>query len=373
VAATEAARLPGSALLAAALALPGVQPASADSAPDQRSVSFRYLDYLDRQPGRDRVRIKAPTVHALAPLGSDWSVSGSLVSDAISGASPAYHSSALTRLRDERQAGELSLTRYLADGTVSVGAGYSTEADYVSRGLTRAGQPDPATTATRPGMPAWPSAVMPSTRSPARSAASASAWPTCCSGSRACWARTTCCAWMPRPAAPGATCPTRTSSSTRGRASAAAPGCCCAGTTTCRRWTAPCGCIGAPSATTGACARTRWGSEWVQPWRWGLSLTPQLRLHTQSAARFYVDAQAGPSVPLPPPDALHSSFDHRLSAFGARTWGLKLAKTLGPEWTVDVKLEHYEQRAAWRIGGRGSPGLEPFQARSWQVGLTRVF
>jgi hypothetical protein len=171
---------------AAALALPGVQPASADSAPDQRSVSFRYLDYLDRQPGRDRVRIKAPTVHALAPLGSDWSVSGSLVSDAISGASPAYHSSALTRLRDERQAGELSLTRYLADGTVSVGAGYSTEADYVSRGLTAAGQPDPVTTATRPGMPVWPSTVMPSTRSPARSAASASAWPTCCSGSRAC-------------------------------------------------------------------------------------------------------------------------------------------------------------------------------------------
>ena len=372
MAATEAARLPGSALLAAALALPGVQPASADSAPDQRSVSFRYLDYLDRQPGRDRVRIKAPTVHALAPLGSDWSVSGSLVSDAISGASPSYHSSALSRLRDKRQAGDLNLTRYLADGTVSVGAGYSTEADYVSRGLTlqASRSSDDRNTTWHAGLAVNRDAINPVTGAVSgerkrvadllfgvtRVLSSNDVLRLDASASRAR-------GYLSDPYKLFDERP-RERRSTR----------------LLLRWNHHLPSLDGTLRLHWRAFRDDWGVrahtlglEWVQPWRWGLSLTPQLRLHTQSAARFYVDAQPGPSVPLPPPDALHSSFDHRLSAFGARTWGLKLAKTLGPEWTVDVKLEHYEQRAAWRIGGRGSPGLEPFQARSWQVGLTRVF
>ena len=37
------------------------------------------------------------------------------------------------------------------------------------------------------------------------------------------------------------------------------------------------------------------------------------------------------------------------------------------------QLEFYEQRASWRLGGDGSPGLLPFSARWIQVGVTQTF
>ena len=71
--------------------------------------------------------------------------------------------------------------------------------------------------------------------------------------------------------------------------------------------------------------------------------------------------------------ALYFSEDHRVSAFGAHTWGLKLAKQINADWQADVKFERYGQRAAWRWFGSGSPGLQPFNARSLLVGLSRQF
>ena len=52
--------------------------------------------------------------------------------------------------------------------------------------------------------------------------------------------------------------------------------------------------------------------------------------------------------------------------------GLKLAWQPTPDWTADVKLEHYAQRGDWYLG-QGSTGLAPFAARSWQLGLSRSF
>jgi len=40
---------------------------------------------------------------------------------------------------------------------------------------------------------------------------------------------------------------------------------------------------------------------------------------------------------------------------------------------IDGKAEYYEQRADWRLGGEGSPGLETFKAQIYQVGVTRKF
>jgi hypothetical protein len=79
-----------------------------------------------------------------------------------------------------------------------------------------------------------------------------------------------------------------------------------------------------------------------------------------------------------PPGFLESpgmpvSADHRLAGFGAWTVGLKVNWTPAPGWTVDLKVEHYEQRPAWRWGGHGSPGLAPLQARFVQWGLSRRF
>lgn len=53
--------------------------------------------------------------------------------------------------------------------------------------------------------------------------------------------------------------------------------------------------------------------------------------------------------------------------------GFKLAKQIDADWRADIKYEHYEQRASWRLFGSGSPGLLPFRARSVQLGISRQF
>jgi hypothetical protein len=115
----------------------------------------------------------------------------------------------------------------------------------------------------------------------------------------------------------------------------------------------------------------------LQPLAW-LTITPSLRLYTQRAADFYFDpvySFTGPPDPpgFPSADDGLASADQRLAAFGAVTLGVKLAATLGDGWSADLKLDRYEQRSGWRVGGPGSPGLEPFSARFVQVGLARRF
>ena len=111
------------------------------------------------------------------------------------------------------------------------------------------------------------------------------------------------------------------------------------------------------------------GLEWAQPIS-GIVVTPSVRYYTQSAASFYVDPIPGTDVPpLVSSQPPYYSADHRLSAFGAYTAGLKVAVPFGKSWLVDAKADYYEQRGEWRIGGEGSPGLAPFKAQFYQVGL----
>lgn len=118
---------------------------------------------------------------------------------------------------------------------------------------------------------------------------------------------------------------------------------------------------------------------WVQPLQGGWTLTPMLRYTTQRAARFYYDPVYDPALGAPFPPGYTSSSptfisgDHRLSAFGAVTAGLKVAYAFHPRWVADVSWEHYEQRAGLRLGGSGSPGLARFQADWLQVGLSHKF
>jgi hypothetical protein len=53
--------------------------------------------------------------------------------------------------------------------------------------------------------------------------------------------------------------------------------------------------------------------------------------------------------------------------------GLKVGWNPLPGWSTDLKLERYEQRGSWRLGGPGSPGLATLQATFWQWGLSRRF
>lgn len=371
VAATEPLR---AALLGAALALPCVTPAVAEAPPERGQVALKYLDYLDSQPGFDRVRVRAPALSLLAPIGGDWSVSGALISDAISGASPAYHSSSLKRLTDERNALEASATRYFAQATVSAGLSYSTEADYVSRGVSLQASlaSEDKNTTWNAGLGFSRDRINPVTRSVVNETKRVA------------------------DVLLGLTQVLSTHDivqlnlrHARGRGYFSDPYKAIDHrprqrniSTLLARWNHHLEDAGATlrlswrygSDSFGVRSHT-WGAEWVQPLPHGWTITPALRLYTQSAARFYVDADAStaPFPPNPPEGAEFFTEDHRMAAFGARTLGLKVAKRLNADWAVDVKFERYGQRDAWRLFGAGSPGLAPFNARSWQLGVARQF
>jgi hypothetical protein len=110
------------------------------------------------------------------------------------------------------------------------------------------------------------------------------------------------------------------------------------------------------------------------------TLTPGVRYYTQTAAGFYFDpvnnaqGQYDTYGTIMRAAAItgNKSADQRLSAYGAVTLSLKAAYAVTPRTTVDAKVETYRQTAALRLGG-GSPGLDPFMARFWQLGVSHRF
>lgn len=362
-------------LLAAALALPLVPLAAvADTAPDSGSVALKVLDYRESQPGADRVKVLAPALQLQLPLGSRWSTTATLVHDSISGASPAYHSSGLTTLKDVRRAADLAVARYFDNSTVTLGASVSSEADYFSRSLSLQASlsSDDRNTTWTGGLSASADRINPVNQvvvGEHKRSRQALLGVTQVLGvhdvlqlnlglthgrgyfsdpykvfderPRQRRQRTLQLRWNHHLPATGSTL----------RSS--------------WRWY---------DDSFGVQAHTL-GLELVQPLPGGLTLTPLLRLHTQGAASFYVpaDPASEPFPPNPPAGAVYSTEDQRLSAFGARTLGLKLAWQVHADWTADIKVERYEQRGSWRVFGSGSSGLAPFRARSIQAGLAHRF
>lgn len=360
-------------VLAAALALPGLA-AQADSAPDSGTVAIKVLDYREHQPGADRVKVVAPALSVVAPLGSRWSLAGTALSDSISGASPAYHSSGLTTLQDHRKAADLRLSRHFDNATLTVGASTSTESDYRSRGLSLLGSlssEDRNTTWTA-GLAASSDRIDPVNRVVENERKHG----------------TELLLGMTRVLGEGDIVQLNLGA-TRGRGYFSDPYKVFDQRPRRRdqhtvqlRWNHH---FDGPGSTL----RSSWrwygdsfgvrshtlGLEYVQPLAGGWTVTPLLRLYTQGAARFYLpaDPSTEPFPPNPPADATEYSQDQRLSAFGARTLGLKLAWQVDADWLADVKIERYAQRGAWRLFGTGSTGLQPFDTRSIQVGLSRRF
>ncbi len=364
----------GSALLAAALALPGILPATAIAqlTPDPGLIQLKYLDYRDSQPGADRMRVSSPSLYGRTPLSDSLQAEGAIVYDSISGASPLYHNtlSGASHLgvTDYRRAGDAKLTKYFNNFSVGVGATVSTERDYFSRalsldvrvasddrnrtfdfgvggasdrinltnglaenkkkqtvdllaGITQALSPDAIVQSTLTytdghGFYSYPYKTL-DARPDHRQIL---AWLTRYNQ------------YLPR-----------------------------------------------FDATINASYRylhDSFGSSsqaidltWNQPIANGWTLAPNARYYTQSAAYFYYDPPFSQGFV---PGGLYTA-DTRLSAFGALTAGLTVTKQLANGWSVNAAVDFYQQRSDWRLGGGGSPGLEPFFARWIVVGIDKTF
>ena len=371
----------GAAVLVAALALPGVVPSAwAESAPESAQIGFKYLNYRDSQPGLKRVSVDAPSVSLLLPVAGSWSLAGSYTLDSVSGASPRWHSSvsSASKMSDFRRAADLRVTKYLARSTFSFGTAYSTEHDYrsnsyslqatfssddnnttwavgVGRALDRidpvngvVGDERKRTTDFMLGVTQvlTPNDIVQANLTVARGRG-----------------------YYSDPYK-------QVDQRPRERNQSAVM----------LRWNHHFDGLGASLRTSyryyddsfDVKAHTT-SAEWVQPLPRGWTIAPSIRYHTQSAARFYYDPVYDPLLgePFPPgyladPAGFHSA-DHRLSAFGALTLGIKVSKVIAKDWNADFRYEIYEQRGSWRFGGTGSPGLAPFRARFMQVGVTHKF
>ena len=76
--------------------------------------------------------------------------------------------------------------------------------------------------------------------------------------------------------------------------------------------------------------------------------------------------------PFCPGSPTFATTDQRMSAFGAVTLGIKL-QLRWEDWTGDVKYERYTQKSDWKLGGKGSPGIDPLYADMVQVGVSKAF
>ena len=377
------------ALLAAALALPGVLTNVAQAqvtAPNATLVQFKYLYYKDYQDSGSRMRVSSPALYMLAPIREDWVFEVGAVYDNMSGASPYYHTvlsgASGKGIHDERTAADVTVTKYFANRTsVGLRYAYSTENDYKSNamGLTvRHATPDQNTTFTI-GAGYATDEIFPTT-GPVFTAHKRTAdfvvgvgqvfTPRDVAQVNLYYAQQNGYLTDPYKAFWGVDVRPTTRTQWAGLF----------------RWNHF---FEGPDAALRSSYRyysDDWGVkahtfqfEWAQDLKNGWTLTPSLRYTTQGAADFYYDPVYDPLLGPPfPPGYLQNpkgpwTSDQRLSAFGAFTPGVKVAKAFGGGWIVDAKAEYYEQRASWRLGGEGSPGLEAFKAQIYQVGVTKKF
>jgi hypothetical protein len=374
VAATDHAATPARALLAAALALPGIVPATvaAQTMPDAGFIQFKYLDYRDWQPGARRMRVENPGLYVMSPFAESWVVEGALVYDGMSGASPRWHNTLSGAsgegIHDRRAAGDAKVTRYFERFSVGAGVAYSHENDYISRGgsidvrfwtadknrtfafsyagaADRIDTPDGAAVQERKYVNDFLFGV---TQVLSQTAIVQS-----------------------------------NLTYTRGHGYYDDPYKLFDSRPDNRRVLAWLTRLNQHYPESGGTLQLAyryiddsWDANshmieaaWVQPLPHAFSVRPNLRYYTQRAAYFYFD----PPFPTGLVFGQPYTADTRLSAFGAFTLGLLLAKDFGDGWSGDLKVEYYRQKSDWRAGGNGSPDILPFSARWIQVGVGKSF
>jgi hypothetical protein len=393
VAATDTASRPLGWLALAALAVPGVMPrlAAAEEAPERAVFAVKHLHYEDSQavqtnyPFYDgsepasfsRIRVDSPSMLLSLPIGRQWLLDAGAVLDEVSGATPRYYTdiSGASRMSDRRVAADLKVTRFQERTALAVGLSHSSENDYVSNALSVEAR--------------WSSEDNNNTLTGALGLASDTIRPTeggvrdideeqkhsveLMVGLTSALTRNDLVQVMLTLTFGRGyfTDPYKQFDNRPRRRDAGIY---------LMRWNHHLPRWGASLRTSYRYYNDTFGigahtveAQWVQPLDGGLKLAPLLRYHTQSSAKFYYDPVTDLEVyPGLPYEAEYSSVDQRLSAFGGITLGLKAEYGWGA-WTADAKIERYEQRPEWRLGGSGSLGIDTFRATMLQVGLAYSF
>jgi len=365
---------PAGALLAAALALPGIASTEADaqSAPDRGLVELKVLDYRDWQPGANRMSVRSPSLYAVKPLSDTLVIEGSLVYDSMSGASPLWYNTLSGAsglgVTDYRTAGDVKLTKYFDGVAIGVGAAVSSERDFLSRAGSlevRLFSEDRNRTwavafaGTRDRINPVNGVVVDAPRNTldflvgvTQALSSNSIVQSNVTYSRGH-------GYYSDPYKPLDTRPDRrTVFAWLTRYNRHFP---------------------TPDATLRLSYRylhDSFGSNssaleatWYQPLRDEWSIAPSLRYYTQDAADFYFE----PPFPQGYTAGRDYTADTRLSAFGAFTPSITVARSFADGWRAGLKVAFYRQRASWQLAGNGSPGLEPFSARWIEAGISRSF
>jgi hypothetical protein len=362
------------ALFAAALALQGMTPNTvlAQTAPDQGLVAVKYLDYRDWQPGADRIRVKSPSLYVLAPLSDTLAAEGSLVYDSVSGASPLYYNTLSgasgVGITEYRTAGNARLTKYLGQIAIGAGAAVSSERDYLARAVSAdvrvasddrnrtyafgiAGSSDRinSTNGVAEGQERHAIDILAGITQALSADAIVESNVTYSSGHgyysdpykaldiRPDHRRIF--AWLTRYNQYVASVDATLKLSYRFLHDS----------------------FGGKSQTV--------EMSWYQPLPSQWSVMPNIRYYSQGSADFYFNPPFSEGYV---PGQLYTA-DTRLSALGAMTAGMTVAKRLGGGWTVDLSYQFYRQRSSWHLGGGGSPGLEPFSASWIEAGISKTF
>jgi Protein of unknown function (DUF3570) len=379
-------------IVVAALALPGVwsAPAHAENAPEAGVLSFKFLRYKeDKRDGIDYAKpsvgkpltVNSPSLYVLVPLGPAWAAEATGVYDALSGATPRYHSTGgASKMSEERKAIDVKVTHYRERSTYSLGVSNSSEHDYVSKALSGgisvssednnttlnlgAGYARDRINATKGGVEGNIYGKTKKTGDLIVGVTQAlSAYDIVQLNLTYAYGK----GYYSDPYKNFDVRPNQ-------RKQLAVLG----------RWNHH---FEDDGSTLRASYRIYHDNfrinahtlqlEWVKKTTPDLTFTPLLRLYSQSAASFYLDpvydANDNPIGYDPNDPTRYVSTDQRLSAFGAVTLGLKAAYRIDPQWSIDGKYEKYKQRGSWRIGGTGSPGLQPFGASFIQVGANYKF
>ncbi len=361
-------------MLVATVASSMLSLARAETVPERGFIGLKLLDYADWQPHQDRIRVKASSLMVMAPVAGAWSVTGTLTADTVSGASPSHHTSDFGRMEDRRRAADVGVTRYFQDATLTVSASHSRESDYLARSLAVRGtlSSEDKNTTWHWGIGGNSDRIRPGFLGgldERKRIAELLAGVTQVLTQR--------------------DIVQLNLAYSRGRGYYSDPYKMFENRPRERdirsmtlRWNHHLDSLDATSRLSyryytdsfGIRAHTL-GAELVKRLPDGWTLTPSIRIHSQTPAGFYVevDPLSAPFPTTPPLGSIYYSEDQRLSGFGARSLALKISKQLSPDWEADIRLERYEQRGHWVLSGNGSTDLAPFSARIIQLGITRYF